>query len=249
MEETKMKYGWKRDAVDPRDLLYRKIAAPRTEPLPDHVDLREKCSPVENQGQLGSCTANALVAALEFLEILNGQAYVDLSRLFVYYNERAMEGSVNEDSGAQIRDGVKSLVQLGVCPESEWPYDVGRFTQKPTDAAYALAKDHVVTSYHRLLNIEEMLGCLADGFPFVFGFTVFKTFESDAVRETGVVPMPMHGERNLGGHAVTAVGYDRDSRRFIVRNSWGTGWGQRGYFTMPFEYVERYGSDFWTIRK
>lgn len=242
-------YGWQPDRPDYRDMLYSAIASPpRT--LPKKVDLSPICSKVENQGQLGSCTANALVGNLEFLYRKEGRSVTDLSRLFVYYNERAMEGTLNEDAGAQIRDGVKSLVKQGVCSEKKWPYDVKKFTRKPLAACYKEAGDHQVTSYHRILTLKEMRQCLAEGFPFVFGFTVYEGFESDAVAKNGKLNLPKPGEKNLGGHAVCAVGYDDTAKRFLVRNSWGADWGLKGYFTMPYDYISNtnLADDMWTLR-
>jgi len=224
--------------------------APRIARLPKKVDFRPKCSPVENQGQLGSCTANALVGALEFLELKDGAPFVDLSRLFVYYNERVIEGTVDQDSGAFLRDGIKSLAKRGVCPEKEWPYRISTFRRKPTAACYADAKKREITSYHRINTTDEMRTCLAEGFPFVFGFTVYSSFESAAVARSGVLNMPTKNESVVGGHAVMAAGYDDTQRRFVIRNSWGTDWGQKGYFTMPYEYLgsRNLSDDFWTIR-
>jgi len=241
-------YGWIPDRPDHRDYLYRAIA-PRIK-LPPKIDLRHECSPVENQGQLGSCTANALAGHVQFLELYKGKGtYTDLSRLFIYYNERAEEGTVDSDAGAMIRDGIKVLAQYGVCPEPVWPYDIAQFTRKPTASCYKQALKYRIESYHRLQTLNEMLNCLADGFPFVFGFTVYESFESLKVAQTGIAPMPKKSERALGGHAVMAVGYDQKQKRFIVRNSWGTQWGQAGYFTMPYQYLETLADDFWTIRQ
>lgn len=243
------KYGWRQDKLDVRDKLYRKISKPRMEPLPEVIDLRSGCSPVEDQLSLGACTAHALVGALEYLELKAGQPLTNLSRLFLYYQERAFEGDVNEDGGAQLRDGVKVLNQSGVCSESDWPYETVWFKNKPTQNAYTDALNHRITSYHRLLSHYDRLDCLASGFPFVFGFTVFSSFESEEVAKTGIVPMPVHGEEELGGHAVLAVGYDQITKQFLVRNSWGPGWGLSGYFEMPFEYLEMYSDDFWVVMK
>jgi C1A family cysteine protease len=242
-------YGWVPDRPDYRDKLYAAIAAPPKK-LPPKVDLRATCAPVEDQGQLGSCTANALVGNLEFLYRKNGQAVTDLSRLFIYYNERAMEGTINEDSGAMIRDGVKSLVKLGVCSEKKWPYVIGKFTQKPSAACYKEAANQQVTSYHRVLTLKEMKQCLAEGYPFVFGFSVYEGFESDTVAKTGQLNLPKPGEKNVGGHAVCAVGYDDAAQRVLVRNSWGADWGMDGYFTMPYDYISNtnLADDLWTIR-
>jgi len=243
-------YGWVPDLPDHRDFMYGQIQ-PVIAALPPLIDLRPTCSPIENQGQLGSCTANALVGSLEFLERKDGIKFVDLSRLFIYYDERVIEHTVKSDSGAELRDGIKTLAKQGVCPEKEWPYNIAKFAVKPTAKCYKDALQHQITSYQRILTIDEMRSCLASGFPFVFGFTVYESFESQQVAQTGVVNMPQPAERVLGGHAVVAVGYDDSQKRFIVRNSWGIGWGQQGYFTMPYDYLSdrNLSDDFWTIRR
>ncbi len=243
-------YGWIPDIPDQRDVRYSAVyKVPAT--LPAFADLRPVCPPVEDQGQLGSCTAHALTGALETLENKDKLPLVQMSRLFVYYNERALEHTVSQDSGAAIRDGVKTLVSQGCCPESEWPYDISKFTVKPPAPCFTDGLNHQVTSYQRIDTVDQMRACLADGFPFVFGFTVYESFESQTVAETGVANMPDPGERTLGGHAVLAVGYDDKSKRFTVRNSWGTGWGMQGYFTIPYDYLASrdLSDDFWTIRR
>jgi C1A family cysteine protease len=242
-------YGWLPDLPDQRDFPYSAIA-PKLLRLPPKVDLRSKCSPVENQGNLGSCTANALVGALEFLELKDRAPFVDLSRLFVYYNERVIEGTVDQDSGAFLRDGIKSLAKQGVCPEKQWPYQIRDFEKKPTRACYTAATKHQITSYHRITTTDEMRTCLAEGFPFVFGFTVYSAFESDAVASSGVLNLPAQDEQVVGGHAVACVGYDDNKQRFIARNSWGADWGQQGYFSIPYTYLgnQNLADDFWTIR-
>jgi len=243
------RYGWTPDIPDNRDIMFRKVyRIPAT--LPPAVDLRPQCPPVADQGQLGSCTANALAGALEFLMIKDKKPYADMSRLFIYYNERVIEHSVNQDSGAQIRDGIKTLNKQGACTEKLWPYDIKQFTQKPTPACYKEALNYEITSYQRIDTVDEMRSCLADGFPFVFGFTVYESFESQDVAKTGVVPMPGPNEQVMGGHAVVGVGYDDSQKRFIVRNSWGTGWVMQGYFTLPYAYLidANLADDYWTIR-
>ncbi|MDD5217135.1 MAG: C1 family peptidase [Candidatus Omnitrophica bacterium] len=240
-------YGWRPDVPDQRDYFFKairpRIRAPKT------IDLRKYCSKIENQGALGSCTAQALAGNLEFLDNRTDQTYVDVSRLFIYYNERVLEGSVNDDSGAMLRDGIKTLKKDGVCEEALWPYLIQRFARKPLKKCYDDAQQHKISSYYRIETLSEMLDCLADGYPFVFGFAVYESFESVKVAKTGVVPMPARDERQLGGHAVMAVGYHQKTKRFLVRNSWGSKWGQGGYFTMPFQYLETLADDFWTIRK
>lgn len=243
-------YGWVPDLPDQRDILYTAVrAVPAV--LPPVVDLRPLCSPVENQGALGSCTANGLVGALEFLEKKDKVHFVDLSRLFIYYNERAIEHSVKSDSGAMIRDGIKTLKRQGVCSEKKWPYVISKFTVKPGPGCYKEALDHQIVSYQRILTLDQMRACLAEGFPFVFGLTVYESFESQEVAKSGVVQMPQPGERVLGGHAVLAVGYNDSKERFVIRNSWGADWGMEGYFTIPYRYLadRNLSDDFWVIRR
>jgi C1A family cysteine protease len=219
--------------------------------LPTQVDLRDNCPEVYDQGQLGSCTANSIGAALEFDQIKQGEQSFTPSRLFIYYNERVIEGTVSSDSGAQIRDGVKSVNQLGAPPESDWAYDISKFADKPPQPAFDEAAKHKSILYQRVTQtLPQLKGCLAAGYPFVFGFTVYESFESQQVASSGEAPMPKAGEKQLGGHAVLAVGYDEDQQRFIVRNSWGPGWGMKGYFTLPYPYLlqDTLSSDFWTIR-
>jgi len=247
---TARKYGWHPDLPDHRDRAYMVMGW--TGQLPPKIDLSTKCSPVENQGTLGSCTANAIAGALEFNEEKNNPAaYVDLSRLFIYYNERMIEGTTGQDAGAQLRDGIKALVRWGVCKEAEWGYDVSKFTIKPPVQCYKDAIHSRISSYHRLIALNDMKTCLSQGFPFVFGFTVYESFESTQMAKTGVLSLPGVNEQPLGGHAVLAVGYDDYSQRILVRNSWGTNWGQKGYFTMPYTYINNpnLARDIWTIRK
>jgi len=243
-------YGWIPDLPDHRDHLY---AAPMevVAKLPSKVDLRPQCPPVYDQGQLGSCTANSIGGGFEFTLIKEKKPDFMPSRLFIYYNERVIEGTVKSDSGAQIRDGIKSIANQGVCPETEWPYIITKFTTKPPAKAYKDALKNQALSYSRVTqSLNQFKGCLASGYPFVFGITVYESFESQEVAKTGNVPMPASHEKSLGGHAILAVGYDDSTQRFIIRNSWGPGWGQKGYFTLPYAYLLDTGlsSDFWTIR-
>lgn len=246
------RYGWVPDLPDHRDVLY---AAPAKAilNLPAQVDLRSKCpSEVYDQGQLGSCTANAIAGAIEFdLLQSNPKTAFTPSRLFIYYNERVIEGTVDSDSGAQLRDGIKTVAKQGGPPETLWPYDISKFEDKPSANVYKVAAKTKIILYHSLLqNLNQMKGCLVEGYPFVYGFTAYESFESPAVAKTGIVPMPSSSESVVGGHAVLAVGYDDNERRFIVRNSWGPGWGMKGYFTVPYSYLTdpNLANDFWTIR-
>ncbi len=251
MNRKIQKFGWVPDLPDHRDYLY---AAPQPvlAKLPTKIDLRKQCPPVLNQGQLGSCTANAIANAHLFNQMQQkAKTTFHPSRLFIYYNERAMEGTINSDAGAMIRDGIKSVAQLGVCSETEWPYAVGKFANKPDKTSYKNALQHQALSYQRVTQtLNQCKGCLASGFPFVFGFTVYESFESATVAKTGNAPMPKPKEKCIGGHAVLAVGYDDAKQRFIIMNSWGTDWGQKGYFTLPYSYVteSNLAADFWTLR-
>ncbi len=249
------RYGWIPDLPDHRDHLYTAPAVALAE-LPSSADLRSQFSiPAYDQKQLGSCTANAIAGAMEF-DLIKEKVHNPFtpSRLFIYYNERAIEGTIGHDAGAQIRDGVKSVAKLGAPPEKLWPYsdrNPGPFQEKPLEAVYREAAKYKVSAYQRIARaLAQMKGCLAAGYPFVFGFTVYESFESQEVARTGVVQMPGHNENVLGGHAVLAMGYDDASMRFRVRNSWGPVWGDHGYFTMPYAYLldSHLADDFWTLR-
>lgn len=245
-------YGWTPDLPDHRDLRYA-VVRPEAlaKPLPPMVDMRLQCPPVYDQGQLGSCTANAIGGAFQFELMRQKLPIFNPSRLFIYYNERVLEGTVSQDSGAQLRDGIKSVATLGVCDEKLWPYNIKKFAKKPTKTSFTKAKKNQALQYTRLnnANISELKSCLATGNPFVFGFTVYQSFESATVAQTGIMPMPSKTESVLGGHAVMAAGYDDSKKAFIIRNSWGDAWGQKGYFLMPYDYITStdLADDFWTI--
>ncbi len=253
--------GWLPDIPDHRDFTYA-APTPVLKALPTQVDLRDKCpKTVYDQGRLGSCTANAIAGAIEFDEIKQGQQPATPARLFIYYNERAMEHTIQFDVGAQIRDGIKSVAKLGACPETLWPYDdtppetedspcpTCKFAQKPSPSCFAEALKHQILVYRRLpQELNTMKGCLASGYPFVFGFTCYSNLPFDST--TGEIPMPTPQDHVIGGHAVLAVGYDDATRRFIFRNSWGSRWGKNGYGFMPYAYLLDGGlaDDFWTVR-
>ncbi len=244
-------YGYIPDLPDHRDFSF----LPRLlHAIPPRIDLSACCPPVYDQGQLGSCTANAIGAAIEFDQMKEGLTPFVPSRLFVYYNERLIERTVLSDCGAQIRNGIKSVARQGACPETLWPYEVARFADRPSDACYEAAREHKVVAYHRVTqDLLHLKSCLAEGYPFVFGFTVYTAFESEMVASTGHLQLPGANESVVGGHAVLAVGYDDANQSFLVRNSWGTEWGlpeSPGYFTMPYAYVlhQRLATDFWTLR-
>jgi C1A family cysteine protease len=256
------RYGWKPDLPDQRDYSYA-VPAEVVKDMSQSVDLRAQCPLVYDQGQIGSCTANGIAGAIEFDMMKQGLADFTPSRLFIYYNERAMEGTTGSDAGAYIRDGIKSVASQGDCPESMWTYDDtpaqpdGTFppgskaATQPSQQCYDNAIHHKALSYQSIdQNLADMKGCLASGYPFVFGFAVYESFESPEVARTGDVPMPGAGEAVVGGHCVMAVGYDDQDALFICRNSWGPGWGDAGYFYMPYAYLidTNLSNDFWTIR-
>ena len=174
------------------------------------------------------------------------------SRLFIYYNERSIENTINDDGGAMIRTGIKTLVDAGVCPETMWKYNESKFKSKPCPDCYTTALDNQIQEYLRLSpnNISDTKQCIVSGYPVVFGFTLYESFMSNDVTYSGEVPIPSPNEAPIGGHAVMAIGYDDTKQSLIVRNSWGTSWGLKGYFYLPYWYINTpdIANDFWTIR-
>ena len=251
--KTKRRYGWKPDVPDHRDLVYRPR---RTVPVPADLDMRQEQPPIFDQGQLGSCTGNGIAGELEAQALAQSEQPTLLSRLFIYYNERAMEGTVTEDAGASIRDGIKSVSSQGACPESEWPYALGKFAVKPPKHCYADARKLKAIHYSSVpQDLNSIKGALASGRGIVFGISVYDSFESDAVAKTGVVPMPDPSEKLCGGHCVRLVGYTDNgingipAQHFIGANSWGADWGLAGYFAIPYAYVTNanLSDDLWVV--
>lgn len=241
-------YGCNRDVRDPRDYTFR----PGVVHLPRKVDLRADCPPVMDQGNLGSCTANGITGALRYLVRKAGQTDATLARLQLYYDERVVEGTVKEDAGAEIRDGIKCAAKIGVAHETKWPYIIKNFTKKPTAAVYNDAIQFRALTYERCaVTTTALKSALALGFPVVIGFTVFESFESAEVEKTGMVPMPnLKTEQILGGHCVYVVGYGQHAGTFTVRNSWASDWGDKGDCYFPEAYLgsTKYGSDYWVIK-
>jgi C1A family cysteine protease len=238
------RFGWIPQKIDPRDLIFK---APEIKLL-DHVDLRGMCPPVYDQGDLGSCTGNSIAGAYEFEKMKQGKTFFPPSRLFIYYNERAMEGTINHDAGGVLRDGIKSVVSKGVCSETDWPYVIAKFQTKPLKSCYKDALKNEVKQYLSVTpTLNNIKSSLTLGYPVVFGFTVYSSFMDDSVAKTGIVPMPKSSDSIEGGHAVLMVGYDDSKNWFIIRNSWGDEWGDKGYFYLPYEYLPMF-SDLWTIR-
>jgi C1A family cysteine protease len=222
-----------------------------TSDLAPFVDLRPHLTPVEDQGQVGSCTANALAGAIEYLERRVAKTDGRVSRLFIYYNERELEGDTAQDQGAALRSGVQILMQRGACTETTWPYDATQWAARPSDTAYREATAHVIDQAQKVdVELNAMRHCLHEGYPFAFGLLLFKPFEED--QSHGRIRTPNEAtDPPIGGHAMLCVGYSDKDRVFLVRNSWGTDWGDQGYCYIPYEYLAnpRYAHDFWTVRR
>ncbi len=254
--------GWLPDVPDYRDHtshskqvknLFNAQTPLCTGPLPDRVDLRKFCSPIEDQRDLGSCTAQAVAGLVEYFENRAKGEFLDASRLFLYKVTRRLYG-FEGDSGAYIRGTIRALRIFGACPEDFWPYDTKRFDEEPTPFCYAFGQSYKAVEYYRLWDpdpaqlLKQLRGSLANELPFAFGFSVYSSIWDPEVQKTGDVPVPTDGDRLEGGHAIMAVGYDDNSKRLLIRNSWGTTWGDHGYGTLPYEYVEKgMADDFWVL--
>lgn len=254
------------DQHDPRDRLYA-----ATGPVPYafvDLELDPATPPVWDQGQLGSCTAHGTLACFLWASGKCGADDPMLSRLMLYWITRNMEGTADQDSGAQIRDAVKATT-FGVAPEDLWPYDIEKFTVEPPREVREAGLANVGIDYQRVDgSTGSIQACLSDGFPIDIGVVLYPSFEADEALHTGSVPMPGDGEQSIGGHCMAVwgigTGADWQSRgQFLdaqlsptktyvkVRNSWGSGVYQRGYLLMPLDYLTSpdLGSDYWTIRR
>lgn len=262
--------GWQPDLPDVRDYTAetpavkavlaksRGLQAP-TSSLPKAIDLSSSCSPIEDQGDLGSCTAQAGVGLFEYYQRRAYGRHIDGSRLFLYKATRNLLGFTG-DTGAYLRSTMGGMRLFGVPPESYWPYQIQRFDDEPPAFCYAFGASFQAVKYYRLdpygSRQQEVLDnvkrWLAAGLPSMFGFTVYNSIW-DA--ENGHIPFPGPGDYVDGGHAIVAVGYDDNMKignspkgAFKIRNSWGTGWGQKGYGWMPYEYVlAGLADDFWSL--
>ncbi len=240
-------YGWRPSLPDIRNI----PANPVGLPMLDEVDPRDQMPDPYDQGELGSCTANAYAGAVEYDAILNDEHFGTPSRLGIYYGERLREGTVGYDSGAMGHDAFKDGRKFGVGPETLWPYEIAKFKETPASAYLASRAEHRVREYrHPAQSQEPLKRILSNRQTVAFGFTVYKSFESADVARTGIVPMPAQGEKMLGGHEVLLIGYLKEQPDYaLVRNSWGTGWGLGGYFLMPWRFLlnPQLASDFRTI--
>ncbi len=220
---------------------YKPSSKIRESGVPAKVDLRQHMTPVENQQHLSSCTANAVAGAYEYLikKYLSKKAF-DVSRLFIYYNARLRASSTIKDSGSHIQYAVDSLMKVGACKEDTWPYDTKRVNEKPHEKSYESASNFKIEQKKFIpVKLDDWKKALADGYPIVFGIALFPSFDS-CNKNHGIVPMPSPDEASRsahGLHAMLCVGYSDVDQMFIVRNSWGTAWGDKGYCYMPYNYV------------
>lgn len=247
---TTRRLGWKPQLPDHRDFL---MAPPAPNlALPPGVDRLTAGIPIWDQGQLGSCTGFGVGALWAHREMVEHKQVVAPSQLFIYYNERLLEGSVASDSGASVRDGLRAISKWGVPTLSVWPYNIAKFAKKPTASVYTKAIKNIATQYSAIpqgtpANVALYIkASLAAGNPVVGGFTVYSSFMGQAVASTGDMPMPAPGEQVEGGHCVLWDGYDDATQTFWCRNSWGTGWGNKGWFRMPYANLVNC-ADFWNL--
>ncbi len=242
--------GCKPSPRDDRNYQYATIM--KTLTLPNKVDLIPQCTPIKDQDGIGACVAFACNGAKEFVDKKDDGRYDIVSERFLYYLIRDMMGTTDVDSGGFISYGMKCLNKAGVCLESEMKYDNAyyNFREMPTGRMLLSGLKRKISSYWLLSHsIGEMKTCLAEGYPFVAGVEVYDKFLSEEIAKTGDVPYPTWNETIKGGHAITIVGYNDYTERFMFRNSWGARWGNAGYGTIGYNYVMNYGWDFWTIRK
>jgi C1A family cysteine protease len=240
------RYGWKRPSL-PQIHPFKYFPVRGLTALPSSVNLQSQCPAVYDQADLGSCTANAGAALAEFLTKKAKLPDFIPSRLAIYFWERVDDGDVNEDAGSSLHECMHVLTSKGAPHESIWPYNISKFKVKPPSNVVADGAKHKVGQALSITqDLFHLKSCLAEGYPFIFGFTVYESFESDTVAKTGIMPMPKAGEQIMGGHAVMAVGYDDVKQMFKVRNSWGN-WGLNGYFWMPYSFIlnSGYADDFW----
>jgi len=244
--------SWKRDKKDPRDYILRSLRGAMLA-LPSSVDNTSSCPPVDDQGELGSCTANMCAGMIEYNDIKWGKTsgWKKVSRLFEYYATRKIEHTTKQDSGAQIRDAVKAAAKYGIAPESDWIYDISKFKKRPPKSVWDEAAKKKITAYHRIIDgdLATMKNVLASGYVIGFGFVVYDNMMTQKMADEGWLHLPSKTDSVQGGHAVVIVGYDDSKRAFKIRNSWGSGWGQDGYFWMDYNYVgnTNLANDFWVI--
>lgn len=239
------RYGWRRDRPDHRDVEFISAGS-----LPVAADLREWCPRIEDQGPIGSCTAHAATSGLELLLRKAKRPQPELSRLGVYWETRVRYERVppGEDSGAEIRNVVRTLVHWGACEERLWPYDPALYAWPPPSAAVAGMAAHRLTGYRRCRSLGAVKAAIAGGFPVIGGFSCPASIDSEETARTGRVALPGPTEAIVGGHAVLFIGYDDGTQALEFVNSWGVGWGAAGHGYLPYGYVERgLASDLWAL--
>ena len=245
-------YNHQKDTKDERDFKFHlHNSLTQVDKLPSSVDLRRGWLPdVLDQSSLGSCTANATSNALRFLLKKENKVDYQPSRLFIYYFTRLIEGTVNEDSGCLIRDVMKSVGQYGACSEHLLPYNIDQYTIEPNVQCQKAGSQHIKNFKYMSVdqNLISIKNALAQGYPIIFGVSVYDSFESESSIKTGNIPIPdTTKEQNLGGHCILLIAYDDYGKYFTFMNSWGTDVGQNGFFTLPYNYVldPNLASDFW----
>lgn len=214
--------------------------------MPTSVDLRSKMDAIYDQQSIGSCTTNAVCSAIRYIN-----HSFSPSRLFLYYNARKDYGEELTDAGSSIYGNVLSAQKAGVCSEQTWPYVISKFAQKPPVEAYTEALDYQLLKWSQVANdLESMKACLFAGYPFAAGLSCYQSFFK-AESAPYVVPMPTEKEQSLGGHCVLICGYDDEKKQFLLKNSWGVGWGDNGYAWIPYEYLTNadLGWDYWQVNQ
>ena len=240
------KYGWIRDHSDLRD----KTIEFNQYSIFSQIDLRDKFPTIYNQDKLGCCCANAIASVYEYNLNISEKKIFKPSRLFIYFNEREIENTIDSDSGSSIRNGIQAIKKFGIIPEKYWPYNINKFNLKPSNNIYSIASKNKSIKYSRVnQNIDDIRQVLENNIPIIFGFNVYESFENEETRSTGMMSLPNRNEKFLGGQIVVAVGYNDSLKIIIVRNSRGIKWGDKGYFYMPYEYItnSNLSGDFWVI--
>ena len=249
--DARHRYGWRPDLPDRRDWKIRYNRGVARADLAVKVSLRSQMPAITSQGFLGACTSHTVLALLGHSQLqLSNNLLFNPSAMFVYYNTRILERTVQVDSGSSIRNAIKSLAIYGVCDEFHWPYVIERFKLKPNKRCYRQALDKSSLFYRRVpQTLTDLRTCLHNGLPVAFGFSVYESFESAEVKKTGIIPVPRSLERCVGGHATVLTGYDDTTQTFEVRNSYGTEWGDKGYGQMHYSYItdSSLSDDFWTM--
>lgn len=226
---------------DDRDLIYERSSTD----IKPFINLTEYASAVDDQYLLGSCVSTSIVNAYELLVIKEKvEPFTNLSRLFLYYNIRKIYGNIDENTGASIRDGIKTVKQYGLCDESCWPYDVEKFAVQPPEICYTAALHRSIKKYYALTNIGDCLDALSLGFPLVIGLQIYNNFLTiDSTNN--ILTNPTYPSTPLGGHAMCIIGYDLQKNLFLAKNSFGTNWGDKGYCWITFDYIQINAFDIW----